>query len=81
MAESRLALLEACRGIARLSVDQCALIVLVGVKGLSYKEVAELLEVPPGTVMSRLARARATLGRWLEGEGQKAATPGDGADQ
>lgn len=59
--ESRLTLNRVSQGIAQLSKDQQVLIALVCVDGLSYKEAADILEVPIGTVMSRLARARRAL--------------------
>ncbi len=44
-----------------LPAEQRALLLLVSVEGFSYREVAETLGVPIGTVMSRLARARQAL--------------------
>ena len=45
----------------KLPEDQRAVLALVAVEGYSYREAAELLDIPVGTVMSRLSRARKTL--------------------
>ncbi len=52
---------EVNRAMATLPDDQRAALSLVAVEGLSYAEAAETLEVPIGTIMSRIARARAAL--------------------
>jgi RNA polymerase sigma-70 factor (ECF subfamily) len=54
------------RAMAALSVEHRQILVLAGVEELSYREIAEELAVPLGTVMSRLARARAALRGVLE---------------
>ena len=59
--ESRLTLATVAKHMEKLSEDQQLLITLVSIDGLSYKEAAEALNVPIGTVMSRLARARRAL--------------------
>ncbi|MEB0079551.1 sigma-70 family RNA polymerase sigma factor [Pseudomonas sp. CCI3.2] len=51
-----------------LNTEQRALLLWVSVEGLSYKEVAEILDVPVGTVMSRLSRARQALRQLSDGE-------------
>ena len=47
--------------LARLSEEHRAVVVLVGLEQLSYKEAARVLGLPAGTLMSRLARARERL--------------------
>jgi RNA polymerase sigma-70 factor, ECF subfamily len=49
------------RAIAKLSEGQRQVVTLVDIEGFSYVEVAGILGVPIGTVMSRLCRARAAL--------------------
>lgn len=58
---SRLTLQEVKRRIDGLPAEQREVLLLVCVEDLSYREVAEVLDVPIGTVMSRLARARRRL--------------------
>lgn len=52
---------------ASLPVEQRSLLIWITVEGMSYQEVADILEVPIGTVMSRLSRARRALRRLGEG--------------
>lgn len=49
------------QAMQHLPQDQLEVLSMVAVQGLSYKGVAEVLEIPLGTVMSRLARARSRL--------------------
>ena len=56
------------RALAMLVEDQRHALLLVVLEGLSYREVAEVQAVPIGTVMSRLARARAQIKAYLDGE-------------
>jgi len=47
--------------VSRLPLAQCQVITLVDLEGFTYAKVAETLEIPVGTVMSRLCRGRAAL--------------------
>lgn len=57
--------LDIREAIARLPEDQRIAIALVLVEGFSYREASELLEIPIGTLTSRLARGRAALQAYL----------------
>ncbi|MDR3398084.1 MAG: RNA polymerase sigma factor [Pandoraea sp.] len=57
--------------VDRLPEAQRFVVLLVAVEGLSYQEAALVLDVPIGTVMSRLSRARRTIGdQFRNPEGQ-----------
>jgi RNA polymerase sigma-70 factor (ECF subfamily) len=56
------------RALAKLPDDQRSVLLLVSVEDLSYAEAARVLDVPIGTVMSRLSRARQRLHRLIEAE-------------
>jgi RNA polymerase sigma-70 factor (ECF subfamily) len=55
------------RAMDQLSEEQRQVIVLVGLESMSYDEVASILDVPVGTVRSRLSRGREELRQLLEG--------------
>jgi RNA polymerase sigma-70 factor, ECF subfamily len=59
--ENRLTLQAVAKSIAELPADQQLVVAHVCIDGMSYKDAAEALGVPIGTVMSRLARARRAL--------------------
>lgn len=66
----RLALAEVSRALDRLPDEQRQALLLVVVEGTSYADAAEILGIPTGTLMSRLARARAAL-RTMTGAGDE----------
>lgn len=55
------------RCLHQLPEEQRAVLLLVTLEDLSYAEVAKVLGIPAGTVMSRLSRARARLHQLMEG--------------
>jgi RNA polymerase sigma-70 factor, ECF subfamily len=59
---------EIVRAMRQLSEEHRAALLLVAVDELSYAEAAEVLQIPIGTLMSRLGRARQRLRALLEGE-------------
>jgi RNA polymerase sigma-70 factor, ECF subfamily len=60
-AVAKLMFAKTCQALAELPEEQRAVVALVLVEGMSYRETAEILELPIGTVTSRLARAREAL--------------------
>jgi RNA polymerase sigma-70 factor (ECF subfamily) len=67
--EYRLAAGSVTEALDRLSPQHREVIVLVALEEMSYRDVAEILGVPLGTVMSRLSRAREQLRVMLEQRG------------
>jgi RNA polymerase sigma-70 factor, ECF subfamily len=56
------------RALQILPTEQAEVLILVALEGMAYREVAQVLDIPLGTVMSRLSRARQALRRHLDGE-------------
>jgi RNA polymerase sigma-70 factor (ECF subfamily) len=57
------------RAVAALPEGQRQVLLLVALEDLSYEETARVLDIPIGTVMSRLARAREKLRLLMQGKG------------
>lgn len=67
--QERIELRELSRALDRLSPEQRQLILLVGLEGLTYEATAQIMNLPVGTVMSRLFRARETLRKLTDRRG------------
>jgi RNA polymerase sigma-70 factor (ECF subfamily) len=59
---------DVLRGLDTLPDEQREVILLVAVEGFHYDEVASMLGIPIGTVMSRLSRARDRLSQFVQGQ-------------
>lgn len=68
-ANARLAFAATSAAMAKLPEEQRVAVALVCVEGMSYRDAAETLGVPIGTLTSRLFRARSALAEALAGEG------------
>jgi len=68
-----ISLAEVNTAMDRLPDDQRAALSLVAVEGLSYAEAAEALDIPIGTIMSRISRARAALAEMFAATNAKSA--------
>ena len=65
----RVELVEVLRELARLPAEQREVLVLAAVEEMRYEEIAQVLAIPVGTVMSRLSRAREKLRRSMAENG------------
>jgi len=59
--QAHLAFQDTAKALQALPVEQRQAVALVLVEGLSYREAADILEIPIGTLTSRIARAREAL--------------------
>ena len=70
--EQKLIYQDVLNKLAKLPEDQRAVLLLVAVENLSYADAAKVLNIPLGTVMSRLSRARERVQQEIEGAGDVA---------
>jgi len=66
-AEAHLMLGGVAQALENLPSEQREALLLVAVEGLSYRDAADILEIPIGTLTSRIARAREALALWAPG--------------
>jgi RNA polymerase sigma-70 factor, ECF subfamily len=59
-------LFELDRAIGQVPLEQRQVVLLVGLEGMSYAETAAILDIPVGTVRSRLSRGRDSLRRLMD---------------
>jgi len=62
----RLSLRDLDRALARISTEQRRVILLIGLEGTSYEEAATILDVPVGTIRSRVFRGRESLRKLMD---------------
>jgi RNA polymerase sigma-70 factor (ECF subfamily) len=65
---------QVLKAVEQLPEAQRDVMLLVAVEGFSYKEAADVLDVPIGTVMSRLSRARQAIGALFQPRDDKKPT-------
>jgi RNA polymerase sigma-70 factor (ECF subfamily) len=65
--QRKINILSVHEGLKKLSAGQREILVLIDMAGFSYREAAETLQLPVGTVMSRLSRSRNALLQEIEG--------------
>lgn len=68
--EGALSIRDLQKGLESLSDDQREVLLLVSLEGLRYEEAAAVLDLPVGTVMSRLFRARERMRQVLNEGGE-----------
>lgn len=77
LAETRMELQSVSEAIDALPEEQRQVLILTCVEDLPYREAAEILGIPIGTVMSRLARARKRLAEATGISGDSPRSPGN----
>lgn len=70
----KIALKQTAKALEKLPEDQKVVLMLIVLENVSYQEASEILNIPIGTVMSRLSRARQNLTKLTEDQSQAHST-------